>query len=119
MKTGGKTSIGLLLFFLACVVGLVFSASTPFWNSFYFVREHIFIIGLLLIISDHVYESTELMLIYGIVLYKMELVIFNICLAFIPKPQWEMLSNSYNIGIWLTFSIWAILFICLIFKKWL
>lgn len=117
MKVGEKAIIGSMVFMLACVVGLIFSTSSPLWKSFYFIREHIFVIGLLILISDYIYESLQLTLIYGLILYKIELVVFNIILAFMPSESWIILSKSYNVAIWFTVSIWFILFICLLIKK--
>ncbi len=117
MKIDNKVIIGLLIYVTFCVIGLVFSDSSPIWNSFYFIREHAFGIGLLLLISEYVYESLQLTLIYGVILYKIELIIFNIYLAFAPPIRWEYLSKSYDISVNLTLSIWAILFLCLLIKK--
>lgn len=117
MKTGSKAMIGSMVFILLCAVGLVLSNDNHLWDVFYYVREHLFIIGLLLLISDYVFETMQLTLIYGLVLYKIELVIFNICLAFMPREEWYRLSTGYDIAVKFTLSIWIILFICLIIRK--
>lgn len=117
MKTGNKAIIGSVIFMLLCVVGLIFSDSRSMWKSFYFVREHLFIIGLILLVLDHVYDTFQLLLLYGLVIYKVELIFFNVFLAFVDAEKWIHLTNSYDITIWLTISIWFILFLCLLIKR--
>lgn len=117
MQTGSKAMIGSMVFILLCVVGLTLSGDGPMWDAFYYIREHLFIIGLLLLISSYIYETMQLTLVYGLILYKAELIVFNICLATMPQEEWNRLSTSYDIAVKFTLSIWIILFICLIIRK--
>jgi hypothetical protein len=117
MKTESKVIIGITAYVLFTVIGLIFAKSSPVWNSFYFIREHVFVIGLLLLLSDYVFDTLQLTLIYGLILYKAELIVFNIYLAFLPSEKWQHMSKSYDIAVWLTLSIWIILFACLLIKK--
>jgi len=117
MSTGSKAFFGSLVFILSIVIRLVLSDSSPIWNSVYFIAEHTYVIGLLLLLSIYMEDSLQMSLIYGIIIYKIELIAFNICLAFVPMEHWQVLSKSSKIASWLTLSIWFILFVCLLIKK--
>lgn len=117
MKFEKKVIIGLLVYVLTCAARLVFSNSSAISDSIYYITEHIFVIGILLLVSEYIYDSFQLTLIYGIILYKIELIIFNIYLAFMPPEKWDLLSKRYDISVNFTFTIWVIIFICLLIKK--
>lgn len=117
LSTGSKATIGAGVFMLACAIGLAFSSSSVLWKSFYFIREHLFIIGLLILILKYIEDSWQIALIYGLMFYKIELVLFNIFLAFAPQDEWLQLNKGSTIAEWLIFSIWFIIFVCLLLKK--
>lgn len=117
LSTGSKITIGAGVFMLACAIGLAFSDSSGVWKSFYFIREHLFVIGLLVLLLKYVDNSWQVALVYGLMFYKIELIIFNVFLAFTPKDEWLRLSKGSTIAEWLIFSIWFIIFVCLLVKK--
>lgn len=117
MRKVDKIELSQLLFITACVISFTAGGNNNFWTSFYFVREHLFVIAILLFLKPYVNSVFSILLIYGIVVYKTELILYNIILIFLSDGKACALNNSYNLVLTLTFSLFLIIFISKFFDK--
>lgn len=117
MRNPDKIELSQLLFVTACVISFTIGGNNNFWTSFYFIREHLFIIAILLFLKPYVNSVFSILLIYGIVVYKIELILYNIILIFLSEEKACALNGSYNLVLTLTFSLFLIIFISKFFDK--
>lgn len=117
MRKLDKTEIASLTFITLCAINFAFGKSSPFWDSFYFIKEHGFIIALLLLIRSESLSSFSVLLKYSIIVYKLELILFNILLIFLNYHEYEKIKHCYNFVIVFTASIFLLLFIAKFFDK--
>jgi hypothetical protein len=87
------------------------------WNSFYFIREHSYIIILLLLLKDRFLSVFSTLLKYGIIVFKVEMIIYNIFLIFVTRKEAENYNNCYDIVLVLTASIFIVVFIAKFLDK--
>lgn len=117
MKKFDKVEISSLLFLIACVIPLTINIGKDFGEHFYYIREHLFIIALLLFLRDTSLSSFSILLKYGIIIYKIELIIYNIILIPIPEEKEDIMNTSYDVAMILTGSIFLITFTCKYFDQ--
>lgn len=117
MRKLDKIELSQLIFITACVISFTIGIDSKFWTSFYFIREHLFIIVILLFLKPYVNSVFSILLIYGIVAYKIELILYNIILIFLSDEKAYTLNSSYNLVLTLTFSLFLIIFISKFFDK--
>jgi hypothetical protein len=108
--------IACLIYVLLVGFGQVFLNDSALWNSFYYIREHLFIIVLLLVIKSFLQTFFSKIIIWGIIVYKIELILFNVCLAFLNKDSYDQLCLSYDVAIIFTALIWLITALWLLLK---
>jgi hypothetical protein len=108
-----------MLFFGALVVFSKEGVKSPILDSSAFINEHLFSIALLLFLKSFIDSSIGILIVYGVIVLKIGLIIFNIFLAFKTKEQYNQLSTNYDISILFIGSIWLIVLICLLAKKYL
>jgi hypothetical protein len=108
----------ICLFYLMLVV-LSYSVGTnsQLWNSFYFIREHSYIIVLLLFLKDKFLSVFSILLKWGIIVFKVEMIIYNIFLIFVTEKEAEKYNNCYDIVLILTASIFIVIFIAKFLDK--
>lgn len=106
----------LLIYLILCIIGFS-GGDSNFWKSFYFIREHGFIIALLIGPKNYFSTVFSKMLSWGVIGLKVELVIFNLVLVFLPNDLYAYYTNWYNAIIILSLSIWIIIFVCIFFDK--
>lgn len=112
-----SVQIIFLIYIVHCALGQVTAQNTALWESLYYIREHLFIIVLLLVVNSYLRTYFSKLIIYGLIIYKFELILFNIFLAFLDKKSFDNLCLSYDIAMIFTASIWLISALWLILKK--
>lgn len=103
-----------LSFFLMFMVYYL-NTKGAIWDSYGFAKEHIVEFISFLLFIPVVATRFAKMLLYGLIVYKLELIVYNIALAIVDNPK--SLNNCYDIVIILTVSIWLILFTCIFYDK--
>lgn len=103
-----------LSFFLMFMIYYLNTGGT-IWDSYGFSKEHIVELISFVLFIPVVATKFAKMLLYGLIVYKIELIIYNIALAIVEDPK--SLNNCYDIVIALSLSIWLILVICIFYDK--
>lgn len=106
----------LIGYIFAVVLPFAIGQNTDFWEHFYYIREHGFIIGILLL-KDKSYSVFATLLMYGIIIYKLELILYNNVLLLIPENKAYTLNHSYDAMLIFTGSLFLIIFVCKFFDK--
>lgn len=101
-----------LIFVALCAVNMILPQSA-ISDSFYFIKEHLYVIALLLLLRPYLTNSVHLIIVYGVIAYKIELILFNVFLPFCS----EYLIYSHKIILSLLVSLWVILLAILIIRK--
>lgn len=104
-----------LLAFLLMFMIYYLNNGGKYWNSYGFAKEHVVELVCFIFLLPVVATRFARMLLYGLIVYKSELIIYNIALVLVEDPK--SLNNCYDIVIVLSLSIWLILFICIFFDK--
>jgi hypothetical protein len=109
-----RSQIVALAYLLWCAIGYTFNHSSPVWDSLYFIREHGFIIALLLLVKDKSITTFSYLLKYGIIFYKFALIIYNILLMFVSYADYHKAKEAY--GFIMLFT--GIIFLAVIVSKY-
>lgn len=116
-----KYIVAFRVYLMLVIVSYVFFylkiGTSEFQKSFSFIREHFAFILLLLWIRSKLESSDAALLLWGIIAYKGELILYNILLIFVPKKHEVVLNTSYDVVLCLTFTILATVLFCHYFDK--
>lgn len=121
MRKLNKYEIIFLSFFTFTVLGYnIFYChwlSDEAQKSYSFIWNHLFVIALI-IFGKSLYETVfTILLSYGIVIFKTELIIYNVALLLVDKENYSTLNTSYDIVLILTGTIFIVVFIAKFFDK--
>lgn len=121
MRKIDKYEFWLMAYFGCCILGYIIFylhlGSPAFVKGFMLIREHLFIIGLLLLLRLVVSSVLGNLFLWGIIAYKIELILYNIALLIVPEKYYNQLNTSYDVLIILILSIFIIVFVCTFFDK--
>jgi len=106
----------LLTYLVLCIIGFA-GGTSNFWKSFYFIREHGFIIALLIGPKNYFSTVFKTLLSWGVVTFKLELIAFNVVLIFLTKEHYDIYNHCYILIVIFSFTIWFTIFICTFFDK--
>jgi hypothetical protein len=122
MKKGlDKHRLVFLIYLTLVLVGYVFFylhvGTSEFQKSFSFIRIHAFVILLLLWVRSKLDTSDAAILLWGIIVYESELILYNILLVIVTKKNYEALNTSYDVVMCLSFTILVAVLFCQYFNK--
>ena len=117
MKKLDKIETICLIYLMLVVLSYSVGTDSKLWNSFYFIREHSYIIVLLLFLKDKFLSVFSILLKLGIIVFKIEMIIYNIFLIFVTEKEAEKYNNCYDIILILTASIFIVIFIAKFLDK--
>jgi len=88
-----------------------------FQKSFIFIVDHSFVIAILLFLRPFVDSVLANLLIFGIIIFKIELIAYNMALLIVPETHYNSLNCSYDVIMGLTLTIGIIVIVCRFFDK--
>jgi hypothetical protein len=103
-------------YIILCIIGL-FGGQSPIWNTFYFVKEHLGWIALLFFIKPFVDTIFAILLINGLIFYKILLILFNIATFFVSKDNNLAFKHCYYFVMFFGLVLWIIIFTARFFDK--
>jgi hypothetical protein len=121
MKKLDKKEIVLISYLALIIVRYVIFyfniGAFEFQKSYAYVVEHSFIIAILLFLRPFVDSVLSNLLVIGIVVFKSELILYNILLLLVSKEGYNALNCSYDVVLLLSVTIGIIIIVCRFFDK--